>query len=101
MKFMERVATFMQRYDYTASQFGRAVLNDSGFVFRLQKGRQVTERTMDKVDAWMASHEHLDIRIQRLRAQRMSWRAIGKTLDLPSGKIRERARALNLIPPRK
>lgn len=55
MKFAERVSAFMATHHYTASQFGRAVLGDPNFVPRLLKGRQVTERIMDKVDAWMAT----------------------------------------------
>ena len=107
MKFAERVTAFMQQYHYTPSQFGRAAMGDPNFVPRLLKGRQVTERIMDKVDQWMARPSHVDRAIVKLLTAEFPVDApkepkeIAQHLGVPVKKVltvRARLRAADKLP---
>ncbi len=50
---LTRIRAFLQQHDMTPSVFGKAALNDPGFVFDLERGRSPSLKTVDRVEAFM------------------------------------------------
>lgn len=55
-QFAADVEAFLTRTGMAPSQFGRAAVNDTHFVFHLRAGRSPSLRMVDRVRAFMASH---------------------------------------------
>lgn len=54
---LSEVEAFLQRAQMSASGFGKRVLNDEQFVFRLRKGGNVTARNIDKARDFIRDHD--------------------------------------------
>lgn len=50
------IDAYLARSGMTATEFGVAVLNDTAFVHRLRRGKDVRVATVEKVRAWMRDH---------------------------------------------
>lgn len=51
---IEDIKQFCERRDISVREFGRQALNDTGFVARLQKGRECLNSTRRRIQDFMA-----------------------------------------------
>jgi hypothetical protein len=57
MHLQRRIELFLRRNAMTPTRFGREALNDSRFVFDLRKGRELREKTVNRVAGWLDRRE--------------------------------------------
>ncbi len=53
---IKEIDAYLARSGMNATEFGVAVLNDTAFVHRLRRGKDVRVATVEKVRKWMADH---------------------------------------------
>lgn len=53
---INEIDAYLDRSGMTATEFGVAVLNDTAFVHRLRRGKDVRVATVEKVRQWMVDH---------------------------------------------
>ncbi|MBC22309.1 MAG: hypothetical protein CMJ32_00125 [Phycisphaerae bacterium] len=56
-QFTREVEAFLKRHSMRPSTFGRLIVNDPGFVFRLRKGGECRPSTIEHVRKEMAKKE--------------------------------------------
>lgn len=54
---LAEIEAFLERSGVAASEFGRAVLNDTSLVKRLRDGADVRLSTADRIRAFIAAHK--------------------------------------------
>lgn len=53
---LQQIEEYLEASDISPSSFGRAAMNDPGFVFRLRSGGESLPKTVKKIRAWMAAN---------------------------------------------
>lgn len=58
MKLLERIERHLKETHMSATRFGRRAVGDPRFVLDLRLGRRPRRRTLEKVEAFLASSSH-------------------------------------------
>lgn len=56
-QFLAAIEAFLSKEGMTATQFGKAAVNDPNFVADLRRGRSTTTKVADRVMAFMRERE--------------------------------------------
>ena len=48
-ELLEQIEAYMARHEMSARDFGVALKNDTAFVYRLRRGRGLSDKTVDRV----------------------------------------------------
>jgi hypothetical protein len=54
---LREISSFLSRHAMTKTQFGKAAVNDPGFVFGLESGRNTGVKTVDRARKYMAGRD--------------------------------------------
>lgn len=57
---LAEIKRFLKQHDMSPSVFGRAALNDPGFVFDFERGRSPSLKTAARVEEFMRAKAKLD-----------------------------------------
>jgi len=57
MHIKRRIERYLRRTRISPTRFGREALGDPRFVSDLRKGRELREKTLRRVNAWLDRHE--------------------------------------------